>query len=134
MDDSPDDYIAAIGKPDRRADMEQLDALIRSVAPTMERKMWGACGGHRMIGYGSYHFKYATGREGEWCAIALASNAQYISLHACCPIGGTTMPAQKHRDALKPANIGKSCVRFKRLGGMDLGAIKAFLKDAAAAV
>ena len=40
-----------------------------------------------MIGYGRYHFRYATGREGDWCVLGLASHKRYISLYVTAEDG-----------------------------------------------
>ena len=51
------DYIAAIPEDARRADAEAIDALFRRVT-RLEPKMWGPS----IIGYGSYDYKYDSGR------------------------------------------------------------------------
>src|SRR3712207_5478467 len=74
-DVSPDEYIASLEEP-RHGDVEAIDDLIQRVAPQLDRRMERG-----MIVYGSYHYRYASGREGDWFPIALASNKRYISLY-----------------------------------------------------
>lgn len=74
----PDDYIAQIDVPDRKADIVELDRMIREIAPELERRLESG-----MLGYGRYRYRYASGREGEWCVIGLASQKRYVSLYAC---------------------------------------------------
>ena len=66
-----------------------------------------------MIGYGTYHYKYASGREGDWCVIGLSSRKNYISLYVCAVKDGKYV-AESFKENLPKADIGKSCVRFKK--------------------
>ncbi len=70
--------------------------------------MWG-----EIIGYGEYHYKYDSGREGDAPIIGLSSRKRYISLYVNMGV------ADKHRAKLPKADIGKACVRFKRLEDVD---------------
>jgi hypothetical protein len=71
-----EEYIDAIDEP-RRSDIITLDKLISSLAPKgSERKLWGG-----IIGYGSYHYKSNSGREGDWMKVGLASQKNYISVY-----------------------------------------------------
>ena len=67
---TPDEYIAALDEP-RQTEVRAIDALIRKSAPELERFL-----GAGMIGYGRYHYRYASGREGDTAIIGLASRKQ----------------------------------------------------------
>jgi hypothetical protein len=82
-----------------------------------------------MIGYGRFHYRYATGREGDASLIALSSRKQYISLYVLCADAGGYL-AERYADRLPRANIGKSCVRFKRVDDLDLDALRELLTEA----
>src|SRR5688500_16878261 len=73
---TPKEYIDGLDEP-RRSEIARLDKLIRKAAPTLKPTM---CAG--MLGYGPFHYKYASGREGDTCRLSLASNKSYISLYA----------------------------------------------------
>ena len=103
---SPDEYIDALDEP-RRTHIPQLDRLIRDSAPNLERHI--ASG---MLAYGPYHYRYPSGREGDWFRIALASNKRYISLYVTATDGERYL-AETYKDRLPKADIGRSCVRFK---------------------
>lgn len=60
-------HLASIEAP-RRKEMKTLHAFIKKNVATLKPYLQGA-----MIGYGKYHYRYATGREGDWAIIALAS-------------------------------------------------------------
>jgi hypothetical protein len=84
-----------------------------------------------MIGYGRYHFRYATGREGDWCLLGLASHKRYISLYVTAEDGKGGYLAEAYRDRLPKADIGKSCVRFTRLDDLDQDVLREMLREAA---
>lgn len=120
---SPEDYIAMIPEP-RRAEMEQLHELIQKTVPNLEPHILSG-----MIGYGTYHYQYASGREGDWSLIAIANQKNYISVYVCCTDNGTYL-ADQYRDKLPKASIGKSCIRFKKLSDIDLEILNEIIKKA----
>jgi hypothetical protein len=83
-----------------------------------------------MIGYGTYRYKYASGREGDWPVIALASQKNYISVYVCAAENGRYI-AEAHKGELANASVGKSCIRFKKLEDVDLKALEKVIKAGA---
>lgn len=124
---TPKDYIDELSG-ERKSDITELDKLIRDNAPEFEPFMIAG-----MLGYGKYHYKYASGREGDWCIIGLASQKNYISLYICAAKDGKYV-AKEFKDKLPKANIGKSCVRFKKVDDIDLGVIEQMIQVARSAV
>lgn len=108
----PEDYLAQIDEP-RRADIETLDRLIREEAPNHERHL-----AYGMLAYGS--------------VAALASQKRYISLYVSCETEAGYLTEQ-YRERLPKADIGKSCVRFKRLSDVDEDALRDLIREAARA-
>jgi hypothetical protein len=84
-----------------------------------------------MLGYGTYHSRYARGREGECMAIGIANNKQYISLY-CCGADEHGYVAEQSKKRLPKANIGKGCVRFNRLADLDQEVLEELIQKAAA--
>jgi hypothetical protein len=121
--DTPADYLASLAEP-RRSQLARLHAFIQKTAPRLKPQMHAG-----MIGYGMYHYVYATGREGDWPVVALCSRAQYISLYICATDDQGYL-AEQSKHLLPKASIGKSCIRFKRLEDIDLAVIKKLLKRA----
>lgn len=113
---TPGEYIAQLEEP-RRSEIQQLHDLIittvPSCTPTME---------FGMLGYGRYHYKYASGREGDWFIIGLASQKHYISLYVSYSV------ADQFRHQLPKADIGKACIRFKHLADVDLLVLREVVK------
>lgn len=115
------EYIAMV--PDeRRSDIQRLHELIRKTAPGLAPHLQAG-----MIGYGSYHYRYASGREGDWPVIALANQKNYISLYVMA-IYADGYAAESFKERLPKADIGRSCVRFRRLDDLDPSALRDLLR------
>lgn len=117
---TPQEYIDLIDEP-RKSQVKQIHELIRKTVPNLKPFMVSG-----MIGYGSFHYKSKSGREGEWAVVSLASQKNYISLYSCATDGKEYL-AEKYKDKLPKANIGRSCIRFKKIEDVDLGVIKEIL-------
>jgi hypothetical protein len=123
---TPAEYLSKLNEP-RRSEVAALDELIRKTAPKL--KPFIHIG---MLAYGPCHYKYASGREGDWFRIGEASNANCISLYIRAS-DGKQCAAEKYKTALPKAKIGKSCVRFKRLADLDREALMRMIREAAGA-
>jgi Domain of unknown function (DU1801) len=118
---TPDEDIEELEEP-RRSQIRQLHELIRATAPQLAPHVQSG-----MLGYGSYHYVYASGREGDWPILGLASRKRYISLCASAAVDGEYV-AEQYRDRFPKADIGKSCVRFKRPEDLDLDTLKELIR------
>ena len=121
---TPAEYIAAVDDK-RRPDIAALDALIRTHAPKLEPVIMEG-----MLGYGPFHYRYSSGREGDACKLAIASNASYISLY-CFAADAEGYVAERYVGRLGKANIGKSCVMFKKVADLDEKALVALIQETA---
>jgi len=81
-------------------------------------------------GYGKYRYKYASGREGDWCVIGVATQKNHFSLYICIARDGKYL-AEIYRDRLGKVSCGKSCIRFKKLEDLDLEVVKEICGEAA---
>jgi Domain of unknown function (DU1801) len=117
------DFIARLEEP-RRTEIQCLHDLITETAPDLEVQA-----GKDMIGYGPFHYRYASGREGDAHLLALSPRKNYISLYVLCTQDGAYL-AESYKARLPKADIGKSCVRFKRTGDIDLGELRALVAEA----
>ncbi len=75
-DASVEAYLDAIADPARRADCDALTALIAQVTRQPPR-MWGTA----IVGFGSYHYVYDSGREGDSCVVGFSSRKADISVY-----------------------------------------------------
>lgn len=114
---TPEEYLAKLEEP-RKSDVTALHHLIRETVPDLTPNT-----SFGMLGYGVYHYRYASGREGDWPIIALASQKNYITLYADVAV------AQKYREQLPKADIGQSCIRFKKLADIDTDVLRAVLRE-----
>lgn len=123
---TPEEYFAALPEP-RRGEVRRLHDLIRREAPELEPHMRSG-----MVGYGSYHYRYDSGREGDWFVVGLACRRAYVSLYVSASDGDRYL-AETYRDRLPKADIGRGCVRIKRLDDVDLSTVAELVRAAAAA-
>src|SRR5262245_47890025 len=121
---TPAEYLAAVDD-DRRPDIAALDALIRTHAPELEPVILDG-----MLGYGPFHYRYASGREGDACKLSIASNAASISLY-CFASDAQGYVVERYADRLPKADVGKSCVRFKHLADLDEAELVALIEETA---
>lgn len=104
------DFLAGVADPVVRADAGRLVDLMSEVTGTSPR-MWGGS----IIGFGGYHYRYASGREGDAPLVGFAPRKRETALYL------TTEP--EVRDALLPRlgrhRAGASCVYIKRIDDVD---------------
>ena len=109
-------FLAAIEDPQRRADARTFLEMMQRV--TGEKpKMWG----DSIVGFGSYHYKYASGHEGDTCLTGFSPRKNEFSIY----LTGTYFEGMaKRRDALLEKlgrhRMGKACLYVKRASDIDL--------------
>lgn len=108
----------------RRGAVRQLDALVRATVPALDAHVRDG-----MLGYGSYRYRYKSGRGGEAARIAVGAAARHVSLHVMAMSGPDEylLEAWAARIGGRPA---RSCVRFSSLGELDLEAVRELLREA----
>ena len=103
-------YINAIEDTKRRTDVRKVAAMMRR-ATGKRATMWGP----GIVGYGTYHYKYESGREGDFMITGFASRKQALTVYV--------MPGFEKFDALMGKlgkyKTGKSCLYIKRLADVD---------------
>jgi hypothetical protein len=124
---TPTAYFASL-TADRRADVKALHAAIRKAAPQLKPFM--AYSG-TIIGYGPYHYKYASGHEGDASIVGLSSRAQAISLYIAGHRKGKTI-AESAKAKLGKVSVGKACIRFKKLADLNLPVAMDLVREASA--
>jgi len=121
---TPAQYLASL-PADRRAALGAIHRAITKAVPRLKPFIV-----YGMIGYGPYHYKYESGREGDGSVVALASQKQYISLYIAGVENGQCL-AEKNAHLLGKVSVGKVCVRFKRLEDLNLQEALKLIKRAA---
>lgn len=104
------DFINTVENQQKRADSYKLLELMRDVSG-YEPKMWGPS----IIGFGSYHYKYASGHEGDAPLIGFSPRKAAISLYVFTGL-------DQHRHLLNDLGkykAGKACIYIKKLSDIN---------------
>lgn len=109
------DFIAAVENPQRRADAETLCALFEQISGE-PATMWGPS----IIGFGTYHYRYASGHEGDAPRLGFSPRKAQTVLYV---MSG----AEGQADMI--ARLGKvkssvSCIYVNRLDQIDMGVLR----------
>lgn len=123
---SPKEYIASLSQP-RKDQIQQIHDFIIKHAPSLTPYVQSAA--TPLLGYGRYRYTYASGKTGDWCVVGLANQKNYISLYFCQVIDGSYL-AERYQEQLPKADIGKSCVRFKKFEDIDWTVLQKMLEEA----
>ena len=83
-------------------------------------KMWGKS----IVGYGSYHYKYASGQEGEWMATGFSPRKTALTLY----IMGGFDKGNKLLEKLGKYKTGKSCLYIKKLEDINEDVLRKMIK------
>ena len=109
-DDSVDDFIAGIENDRKREDAKTLLGMMERVTGE-EPHMWGPS----IIGFGDQHYKYESGREGDWFKIGFSPRKQNLTLYITDYIPDDDPLMAK----LGKYTTGKVCIYIKRLDDVD---------------
>ena len=121
---TPEEYLDAIEEP-RKSDMLRLHALIRKAVPKLTPAMQSG-----MIGYGSYHYKYASGREGDTPLAAFSPRKRQLVLYL------NEYFDEGYDDVLirlGPHTLGKGCLYIERLELVDTRVLRELIARTVAA-
>lgn len=124
-DVDPRDFVASIEHPTRRADAGVLLDLFGRVTG-WEPRMWGPT----IVGYGRYHYRYDSGREGDFLVTGFSprkANLVVYVLPGYDDLGDDLTRLGKHR-------IGKSCLYVNKLADVDLAVLEHIVRRGVAAV
>ncbi len=104
----------------KRKDSRELIKLMQSVSGHKPH-MWGPS----IIGFGSYHYKYASGHEGDAPMLGFSPRKAAISLYVF-----TGLDKHKHLlDGLGKFKMGKACIYIKKLSDIDQEKLKSLMKE-----
>jgi len=118
----PEDYIAALEKGPRKQDAERLLPWFQGVTG-LEARMWGPS----MIGFGRYHYRYDSGREGEAMITGFSPRKAELVIYV---LPGYESEAMQQKLAqLGRHKRGKSCLYIKRLSDVDMDVLAEIVKD-----
>jgi hypothetical protein len=104
------DFLNTIADDAKRADSFRLMQIMKK-ATGFEPKMWGSA----IVGFGSYHYKYASGHEGDAPKAGFSPRAKEFSLYLSSNYTGREILMQK----LGKHRSGVGCVYIKKLADID---------------
>ena len=117
---SVDAFLDAVANPRRQADARLLLNLMLEITGEPP-KMWGPS----IVGFGSYHYRYASGREGDSLVVGFAPRKQNLVLYI--------MPGFARHGALLARlgkfRTGKSCLYVNKLDDIDLSVLEELVRE-----
>lgn len=119
------EYLASRASAEQRADCKALMALLKKVTK-QSPKMWGPS----IVGYGSYNYKYESGRTGESCLTGFAVRGKQLVVYLVAE-----SPEQQALLAkLGKHKMGKACLYFKRLADLDAKVLETLIAESVATI
>jgi len=104
------EFIKSIDDKQMRADVRKVAAMMRR-ATGKRAKMWGTS----MVGYGTYHYRYASGREGDYMITGFSPRKRALTVYIMPGFSSFSKLMAK----LGKYKTGKSCLYIKRLADVD---------------
>ena len=119
-DGSVAEFINSVADETKKTDCQKIDAMMQEISGH-QPKMWGKS----IVGYGNYHYKYDSGREGDFMKIGFSPRAQNLTLYI--------MPGFERYDEIMSRlgkhKTGKSCLYVKKLADVDEDVLKELLTE-----
>ena len=122
-DGSVEAFLNAVDDEQKRADSFTVLELMKKITGA-EPKMWGPS----IVGFGDHHYKYASGREGDWFQTGFSPRKQALTLYIMDYV-------EKHENTLTELGKfkhGKGCLYVKRLSDIDLKVLEKLIRESIA--
>ena len=120
---SVEEFLARVPDGQRREDARRLCAMMQEI--TGERPtMWGTS----IIGFGTYHYRYASGHQGDSALASFSPRRQHLAIYLVGEFGS------RHQSALArlgPHKTGKGCLYIKRLDQVHQDALRELIERSA---
>ena len=119
-DNSVSLFLDQIEPEQKRKDSHALVALMSQI--TAEKpKLWGTS----IIGFGDYHYKYKSGREGDWFLTGFSPRKNALTVYLMCDLSHEGLDF----DGLGKYKLSKGCLYFKKIEDVDLNILTQIIKD-----
>jgi hypothetical protein len=114
-----DSFLNSVADETVRADCKEIVAMMTSI--TKEQPiMWGTA----IIGFGKYHYKYASGHEGDSCIIGFSPRKQNITLY----VSAKLKALEPYLEKLGKHKVSGGCLHIKKLDHVDRTVLKELIK------
>lgn len=117
--ESVKDFLNRIPNHEKRQDSFAIAKMMEEITG-YKPKMWGTS----IVGFGTYHYKYASGREGDWPVTGFSPRKKDLTLYIM-------MGFEKHGELMKQLgkhSVGKSCLYIKRLADVHLPTLEKLIE------
>ncbi len=117
---SVDDFLKKVDHPTKREDSYKILNLLKEVTKE-EPIMWG----DSIVGFGTYHYKYASGREADWFLVGFSPRKQNLTVYL-------TSGFEKYDEILNDLGkfrTGKSCLYINKLKDIDMEKLKELVSE-----
>lgn len=122
-DQSVEAYLNSIEPQKKREDSLAILKLMQEITGE-QPQMWG----DSIVGFGSYHYKYASGREGDWFLTGFAPRKQNLTLYIMAGFDNY----DELMDKLGKHTTGKSCLYIKKLEDINLDILRQLIAESVA--
>ncbi|HET9911825.1 MAG TPA: DUF1801 domain-containing protein [Anaerolineales bacterium] len=114
------DFLNSIEDEQKRKDSLEIVRIMEQI--TKEKpKMWGTS----IVGFGSYHYKGASGREGDWMLLGFSPRKQNLTLY----LAGGLEHYQSLLNKLGKHSTGKGCLYIKKLNDVSVDVLKELISE-----
>jgi len=122
-DASVERFLNAVDHPKRREDAWRVLEIMKKVTKE-EPKMWGPS----IVGFGSYHYRYASGQEGDWMLVGFSPRKTALSVYIMSGFDAY----DELMSQLGKYKTGKSCLYINKLEDVDLKVLENLIKQSVA--
>ena len=112
-------FLSGVTDEKKRQDSFAILELMKKVTGK-EPEMWG----ESIVGFGAYHYKYASGREGDWFLTGFSPRAQNLTLYIMAGFDQYEALLSK----LGKHSTGKSCLYIKKIEDIDINVLEELVK------
>jgi hypothetical protein len=113
-------FLNGIVDDQKRQDSWVLFEMMREITGKAAQ-MWG----NSIIGFDTYHYKYASGREGDWMLTGFSPRKKALSIYLMCDISHNSLDFE----SLGKHKKGKGCLYIKKLGDVHLPTLKKIIQQ-----
>ncbi|MCB2154054.1 DUF1801 domain-containing protein [bacterium] len=119
-DGSVEEFLNSVENPKRREDAFAILAMMKEITGE-EPRMWGGS----IVGFGHYHYKYASGREGDWFLTGFSPRKQAFSIYIMAGFSRYEDLMEK----LGKYKNGKGCLYVKKLEDVDAKVLRELIAE-----
>jgi hypothetical protein len=119
---SVEEFLNTIADETKRRDAFAVLDIMRQITGT-QPKLWGSS----IVGFGNRHYRYASGREGDWFLVGFSPRKDNLTLY----LSYGDVQNDDLRQKLGRHKTGKGCLYIKKLADVDLGILKEIISRSA---